>query len=106
MIEIHLYGRLRKYAPQGEEYGSKSIIRLEGQESESLEMLLKRIGVEADDLYTIFVNSKLLTTHNSMARWLEYQQVCENCNAWNLDVVINDGDRIGLFGIDMAALVI
>lgn len=106
MIEIRLYGRLRKLVPHSETSGSSSIMKIEYKENETLETLLERIGIPPEELFTIFVNSKLLTTHNSMARWLEYQQVCENCHNWNLSVNINDGDRIGLFGKDMPALVI
>jgi hypothetical protein len=41
-----------------------------------------------------------------MAYWIGYQQVQENPLAWELNVVVKAGDRIGLFGRDMAALVI
>jgi len=75
-------------------------------ENESLEMLLKRAGLNIDEIFTIFINAKLLATHNSMAKWLEYPQICENCHSWDLSIRINDGDRIGLFGKDMPALVV
>ncbi len=106
MIEIRIFGRLRKRFPRSEKQGSSTIIRVEPRGEETLEMLLGRLGIREDELFTIFVNSKLLTTHNRMAEWLEYQQVCENCHRWNLSMVVQDGDRIGLFGRDMPALVI
>jgi hypothetical protein len=41
-----------------------------------------------------------------MANWLGYQQVRESPFDWDLKVPVKDGDRIGLFGEDMAALVV
>ncbi len=105
MIAIHLYGKLRKYAPEKAPSGD-SVLRFKAVENESLELLLKRAGLNIEEIFTIFINAKLLTTHNSMAQWLEYPQVCENCHDWDLSIPINDGDRIGLFGKDMPAQVV
>ena len=41
-----------------------------------------------------------------MAYWIRYQQVNENPLDWNLEVAVKAGDRIGIFGRDMAALVV
>ena len=73
---------------------------------ERLDDLLERIGVSRDELYTIFLNGKLLTTQSKMADYLGYQQYCEDCHNWDLCVTIKDGDRVALFGLDMATLVI
>jgi len=105
MISIHLYGQLRQYAPDRSASGD-SIIRLEAIENESLDSLLKRAEIEIQEIYTIFLNAKLLATHNSMARWLEYPQFRQNIHDWDLSIIIQDSDRIGLFGRDMAALVV
>jgi hypothetical protein len=38
---------------------------------------------------------------------LGYQQVNEeDCQSWDLDLVIKDGDRLGFFGPDLPGLVI
>jgi len=105
MISIHLYGKLRQYAPNRSASGD-SVIRLEALEDENLDSLLKRGGIDIHEIYTIFLNAKLLATHNSMARWLEYPQFQQNIHVWDLSTIIRDGDRIGLFGRDMAALVV
>jgi hypothetical protein len=105
MINIHLYGKLRRYAGD-DNPGGDSILHLDEIKNETLEMLLQRAGLDIEDIYTIFLNSKLLTTHNSMAQWLEYPQICENCQNWDLAINIKDGDRLGLFGRDMPALVV
>jgi hypothetical protein len=41
-----------------------------------------------------------------MAKWMGYPQVRTDPFDWKLDIPINPDDRIGLFGRDMAALVI
>lgn len=105
MVSIHLYGKLRRYA-EDSSASSDSIIRAEVREKESLYDFLTRLGMDVDELYTIFINSRLLTSRTRIAPFLGYQQVCdENCQNWSLSVIVNDGDRIGLFGADMPALV-
>lgn len=105
MISIHLYGKLRQHANESSP-SRDSIIQVEAKENESLQMLLDRVGISTDELYTIFINAKLLTSRTKFATYLGYHQVREeNCQSWDLNVNINDGDRIGLFGPDMSALV-
>jgi hypothetical protein len=41
-----------------------------------------------------------------VAYWIRYQQVHENPLEWKLNIPVEAGDRIGLFGRDMAVLVI
>lgn len=106
MVTITLYGRLRKKYKVDREVGTQGIIEVPAHPMETLDDLLARVGIPRDELYTIFVNSKLLTTHNKMADYLGYQQVCEDCHNWELCVTIKDGDRVALFGLDMASLVI
>jgi len=105
MIELYLYGKRRRFAPERDEHG-RSVLRVEQRPKETLEMLLERVGIDVDEVYTIFLNAKLLTTRNTMAPWLGYQQVCEECHNWKLSIVLQDGSRLGLFGEDMAALVV
>jgi hypothetical protein len=105
MISVHLYGKLRAYAEKSDP-ADDSILKIEAREGETLQMLLDRIGIGTDELYTIFINAKLLTSRTQYAPYLGYQQVCdENCQGWDLTVEIKDGDRLGLFGPDMPALV-
>ena len=105
MVEIHLYGKLRRFAPDSSPSGN-SVIQIAPVENETLQMLLERAAINTSELYTIFINSKLLTSRTKFATYLGYQQVCdENCQGWDLTVIIEDGDRLGLFGPDMPALV-
>lgn len=106
MVSIHLYGKLRRYAENPSPSGN-SILEAEVLEKETLYDFLTRLGLNVDELYTIFINSRLLTSRTRIAPFLGYQQVCdENCQNWSLSVIVNDGDRIGLFGADMPGLVI
>lgn len=70
-------------------------------------MLFDRAGIDPAELYTIFLNARLLTTRTRIASFLGYQQVLDHdCQAWDLSVIIHDGDRLGLFGHDMPGLVV
>lgn len=105
MTDIHLYGKLRRYA-QGAGSGKDNVIRISPQPDETIESLLVRMEIPTDEIYSIFFNSKLLSARSGMARWIGYQQIRANPFDWNLNIAVQSGDRIGLFGRDMAALVI
>ncbi len=105
MISIHLYGKLRKYAPDPTPSGD-SVLYLEPVENDTLDKVLQRAGLDIAEIYTIFLNAKLLTTHNRMAALLAYPQVQSDCHNWDLSIPIRAGDRLGLFGSDMPALVV
>jgi len=105
MIDIHLYGKLRRFAPDSRP-SANSVILVEAIAGETLDSFLTQIGIEVDEIFPIFMNSKLLATHNTMAKWLGYCQVRKDPENWGLSVLVKYGDRIGLFGEDMAALVV
>lgn len=105
MVEIHLYGRLRRYA-QEIKASQGHVIKISPHSDETIESLLTRVGIPVDEIYNIFFNAKLLATRSAMAHWIGYQQVHLDPLTWNLKVPVKSGDRIGLFGRDMAALVI
>jgi len=105
MVEIRLYGKLRRYA-QNIPIDRKNVIRVSPESDETLEALLTRLEIPIDEIYSIFFNSKLLAARTAMAKWIGYQQVRTNPFDWNLNVTVKPADRIGLFGRDMAALVI
>jgi hypothetical protein len=84
MVDIRLFGKLRRFIKEPEA-GHANIIRVAPQPEETLQQLLARIGIPIDEIYTI---------------------VHEDPLDWNLEVALKAGDRIGLFGRDMAALVV
>ena len=81
-------------------------MKVEPQPGETLEQLLERNEIPVEEIYTIFLNSRLLFSRSKMAYWMRYQQVHENPLERKLDVEVRAGDRIGLFGRDMAVLVV
>ncbi len=107
MVEIYLYGKLRRYAPDPRP-DRESVVQLKPQPGDTVGAVLRRLGISADEIAHIFKNGALLTTCNSMAPWLRYQQAREgtpNCDL-GLEVEVRDGDRLGIFGRDMPLLVV
>lgn len=105
MIEIHLYGKLRRLVP-GARADEDTVMHVTPVPGETVLTLLDRAGVPLAELYHIFLNGSLLVTHNTMAPWLRYPQAQDNVWDWKSDIVLKPGDRLGLFGVDMAALVV
>ena len=105
MVEIRLFGKLRRYAPDIQA-DRGYVIWLSAEPDETLEMLLARLQIPVDEIYSVFFNSKLLATRSGMAIWLGHQQARTSPFDWNLEVRVKSADRIGLFGRDMAALII
>ncbi len=102
-VEIHLYGNIRKYsngfAPAGDH-----ILVLEPNSSETLESLLTRVGIPEDEINHIFYNSKLLVSRSKTASMFGLPQVNDDTLEWNLAIPVDNGDRIGLFGLDIPVL--
>jgi hypothetical protein len=72
---------------------------------------LERVGIPPDEVCHVFLNGAILSTQNSMAPWLEYQQaggasVGRPDAGAALDTQVHDGDRLGIFAHDMALLVV
>ncbi|NNL76947.1 MAG: hypothetical protein HKO68_11475 [Desulfobacterales bacterium] len=105
MVEIRLYGKLRRYAPDIQA-NQGNVIRVSTAPDETLQMLLDRLLIPVNEIYSIFLNSKLLAARTGMATWIGYRQIRADPFDWNLNVTLTSKDRIGLFGRDMAALVI
>lgn len=105
MIDIYMYGKLRRYAKDSKA-SSDSVIHIQADEEETVGSVLGKIGIDHEEISSIFLNAKLLVTRNTMARWLKYEQTRPNPHDWDLSVEVKEGDRIGLFGMDMPALVV
>jgi hypothetical protein len=102
-MEIHLYGSLRRYAPDPRP-DRESVVRLEPRPGETVGTALERLGIQSADVYHVFLNGALLSTRNSMAPWLRYQGT--SARARGLGTPVRSGDRLGLFARDMALLVV
>ena len=102
MVKVHLYGSLRRYAPDSRP-DRESVARLEPQPGGTVGTALEWLGISPDEVYHIFLNGALLSTRNSMAPWLKYQ---EGSVGKGLDTPVQPGDRLGLFACDMGLLVV
>lgn len=81
MIEIHLYGTLRKLV-EGSCASEDTAMLIESKEGETFGQLIERIGIEKDKIGDCFVNGVLAKE----------------------DDLIGDGDRIGLFPFNMVLI--
>jgi hypothetical protein len=103
MLEIHLYGKLRKYA-QGASPGGGATLTLEPDPGETTESLLARLGIPALEINHIFYNANLLASRSRTALLYGLPQSGAGVSDWDLSVPVDHGDRIGLFGLDIPVL--
>lgn len=55
MIEIHLYGTLRRHAPDPQP-DRESVVRLEPQPGETVGTTLERLSISPAEVYHVFLN--------------------------------------------------
>ena len=80
-MEIHLYGKLRRFAPN-KGVSQDSVIELLVEDGDSIESVLRHIGIDHKETSNIFLNGELST----------------------LSRRVKDTDRLGVFPRDMALL--
>ena len=105
MIEIHLYGKLRK-TMRDNIFREGNVLRFSPEPGETMASVLERAGISTEDIYSLFLNARILAARSNMVRWLGYRQAGADPLSWDLNVPVSPGDRIGVFGRDMAALVV
>ena len=82
MIEVHLYGKLRRFTDSVDPFGD-SIVNVLVKNGDSIETIVQRIGIPFEEVGTnIFLNG-------------EYSA---------LERKVRDGDRLGIFPDDMKLL--
>lgn len=82
MVEVHLYGKLRRCA-QDRGATDESIVEVTSGEGDTIEDVARRLGISRDELgRNIFLNGQL----SALTR------------------EVHDGDRLGLFPDDMSLL--
>jgi hypothetical protein len=107
VIELHLYGDLRRHAGK-ETIGSQSVVQLVIGHNETLGSVLRKAGIDPAEVGQVFLNHQLLDSRCSMRLWLGYQSARERIptDGSYLDSPVRSGDRLGLFPTNMAMLVI
>ena len=81
MIELHLYGKLRRFTPSLEIQGD-SVVMVSCQPGDSIGDILTRLGIPHSETSNIFLNGDLCA----------------------LTKQVEDGQRVGVFPDDMALL--
>ncbi len=105
MIKIHVYGKLRNEI-QADRFVNTNILKLAPERGDTIGSVLARAKIKPDSVYSIFLNAKLAAARSGMVKWLRYHNAGPDPLSWDLDVPVSSGDRIGVFGRDMAALVV
>jgi hypothetical protein len=103
MVEIHVYGKLRRYVEDGRSAGA-SVIMLEPGARETLISLVAQAGIPVEEINHIFFNGNLLVSRTRVASFMGFMQAGSDLSDWDLNVPVDNGDRIGVFGRDMALL--
>ncbi len=84
MIEVHLYGKLRRFTAN-QDPSRDSIIYLPVKEEDAIENIIKRIGIPFEEIGPhIFLNGR----------------------CFSLEKKVKDGDRLGLFPDDMGMIIV
>ena len=81
MIELHLYGKLRRFAPE-QEIAGDSIVMVSCQPGDTIGGVLTRLGVPHEETSNIFAKGELCALTKEAV----------------------DGERVGVFPDDMALL--
>jgi hypothetical protein len=107
MIEIHLYGDLRRHGEQPS-VDRPTVIHLPVDGTATVAQVLQQVGIASEEVGQIFLNHKLLNTGFAMAPWLGYLNAAERIPAGGdyLRASVRSGDRLGLFPIRMTMLVV
>jgi len=107
MIELHLYGDLRRHARE-ETTSGQSVVQLVIGDDETVGSVLRTARIDPVEVGQVFLNHKLLDSRCSMRPWLGYQSARERIPSGGsyLDAPVRSGDRLGLFPTNMAMLVI
>ncbi|GFP27809.1 hypothetical protein HKBW3S43_01340 [Candidatus Hakubella thermalkaliphila] len=85
MLEVRLYGELRRYA-EDRRVASESILLVPVQDGDTVEDVVRRIGIEPEDISNIFLNGRY--------------------SACALTLRVKEGDRLGIFPRNMGLLYI
>ncbi len=107
MVDVHFYGRLRRYAEDARpDAVSRREVALE--RSGTVRELVQQLGIVPEEMGHVFLNNRLLLTVATMNLWLNYPDAGERVPAdltpW--ETPLRPGDRVALFGQDMALLVV
>ena len=107
MIELHFYGDLSRYA-SGKTSSGASVSNLPLAGIQTVNDVLRLVGIEPAEVGHIFLNGKLLYTRSRMAPWLGYTRAEDRVpvDGSHFEATLRSGDRLGLFPTRMSMLVV
>jgi len=105
LIEVRLFGDLRRHA--GEGIASGTAIYLPSTENETVGRVFAQVGIDLADVGNVFLNGRLLP-RAVYPITLGYQLVAERPLARDeyLAVPVQSGDRVGIFPRNMSSVVV
>jgi hypothetical protein len=106
VIEIRLFGNLRRYAPDARP-ASDTILYLPARDTATVGQVLARIGIDPAEVSHVFLNGRLLP-RSAYPITLGYPLVANRPltaeSHWNMPV--QAGDRVGIFPCNMGVVVV
>lgn len=106
MIEIHLFGHLRRLAANPSPK-SESVVGLPPDQGATLGQVLARLGIDLADVGNVFLNGRLLP-RSTYPITLGYPAVAEVPLSPEryLETPVRTGDRLGIFPRNMSAVIV
>jgi hypothetical protein len=106
MIEVRLFGALRRYAP-AIAAAPETVIHLPAGGAETVGQVLAQMGIDVAQVGNIFVNGRLLP-RSTYPILLGYPLAAEGplSPEGYLNARIQTGDRVGIFPCNMGAVVV
>lgn len=106
MIEVRLFGHLRRHVP-GSTPTSDTVLRLPPESVHTIGQVLDRVGIDPAEVGNLFLNGRLLP-RSAYPIALGYPLAADGPLApekyWSAPV--HSGDRVGIFPRNMSAVVV
>lgn len=106
MIEVRLFGDLRRYAG-GSKAASDTIVRLPAGEGETVGRVLARMGIDPVEVSHVFLNGRLLP-RSAYPITLGYPLAADRplTPEGHQGTPVQPGDRLGVFPRNMGVVVV
>ncbi len=106
MIEVRLFGHLRRYVP-GSTPVSDTVLYLPVDSARTVGQVFTQVGIEPTEVGNVFINGRLLP-RSLYPITLGYPLAAEGplTPEKYLDAPVRPGDRVGIFPRNMSAVVV
>ena len=106
MIEVHLFGNLRRHAADPTPTRD-TVVHLAGGENNTVGQVLAQVGIDPAEVGNVFLNGRLVP-RSGYPILLGYPLAADRPLLQDayLDVVVAPGDRVGVFPRNMSSVVV